>query len=942
MKATLIKQHPFAKYLLVGLLGCFFGFGLSAQEGSIRGTITDAATNERLTGAHLVLTELPSGTVRTEISSVLGGFFFSEVGSGRYRLSISYIGYRDTTLQIVIGQEEVNLGTIGLREGVDLSTVEVQEQVLPAQQKGDTLELDARAYKTLPDADAGELLEKMPTVTMEEGRVQAQGEDVQRVLVDGRPFFGNDPTAALRNLPAEVVDKIQIFDEQSEQAQFTGFDDGQAVKTINIVTRTDMRNGQFGKVYGGYGTDDRYQAGGNLNFFDGDQRLSLIGMANNINQQNFATEDLLGVVGTQGNRRGGRGGGRGGGRFGGRNQGASTSDFLVAQQNGISTTSAAGINFSDKWGETDVSASYFFNRSENISEQLLDRQFTDSDEINELYRETSDGQSDNTNHRFNARVNFQLDRRNSLLWRPTVTWQGNDGSEQLFAQSLVGTRLLNQTESNYSADLQALSLSNSLLWRHRFATLRRTFSVNLTTGYAPKSGDRQQLANSIFGANRPDTSQLDQIGTLDIGSWNARLNLQYTEPIGRTSMLLLNYQASYQQEESTVETFDFVEATGAYDDFNEDLSNIFSNDYYTQQLGGGVIMRKGQAVFIARANVQWAQLLNEQTVPFAADIDYTFWNVLPTAILRYRISRTDNFNVVYRTNTQLPSIDQLQNVLDNSNPILLEIGNPNLVQAFQHRLFARYSKTNSDKGSVLFALLSGSYTANHIANSTYLDARDFDLDTDVELAEGAQLTRPVNLDGYWNVRGLLTYGFPVTALQSNLNVDINANYNRVPGLINEQLNFARTTTTGLGLTLGSNFSDRLDFTLSSRSTYNFVENSLQTATGNNFFNQSTRLRFNWLFESGFIFRTEAVHQLYDGLSDDFDQNFLLLNASIGLKLFAEQRGEISLSVFDLLKQNNSLSRTVTETFIEDQQTNVLQQYFMLSFKYDLRRFRQQR
>lgn len=309
--------------------------------------------------------------------------------------------------------------------------------------------------------------------------------------------------------------------------------------------------------------------------------------------------------------------------------------------------------------------------------------------------------------------------------------------------------------------------------------------------------------------------------------------------------------------------------------------------------------------------------------------------------LRYRVSRTENFNLVYRTNTQLPSIEQLQDVVDNNNPLQLTIGNSNLVQSYQHNLFARYSKTNTEKSSVFYALLKGGYTNNYIGSSTYLAAGDntFPILVENEIPDGSQLTQPVNLDGYWNLRSFITYGFPVKPLKSNLNIDFTADYIKTPGLVNEELNYSNNTTVGVGLTLGSNISDKVDFTLSSRSKYNIATNTLQTKSNTDYLNQNTRLKFNWVVANGIVFRTNLTHQFYKGLSDNFDQNYILWNMSIGKKIFKNQRGEISLSVFDLLKQNNNLSRIVTEVYTEDIQTNVLQQYFMLSFRYDLRHFK---
>ena len=327
---------------------------LQAQGLSISGTIIDQEAAVPLRGAHVQLLYPSEEEVQSSVTNDKGEFIFKDVEKGGYKLKVSFIGFTDFIQEVTLTKGDVDLGQLSLSEGaVNLEAVEVKEKLPLAQQEGDTTSYNANAFKTLKDASAEDMLKKMPGVIETNGRLQVQGENVGKVLVDGREFFGNDPNAALKNLPSEVISKIQVFDQASDQAQFTGFNDGNTTKTINIVTKAGISNANFGKLYAGYGTDDTYQAGGNTSFFDGNRRISIIGQTNNINRQNFASEDLLGVVGNNG-RRGARGGGGGGlgGRGGGRRGGGvSANDFLVEQAGGIATTNAFGINYSDKWGK---------------------------------------------------------------------------------------------------------------------------------------------------------------------------------------------------------------------------------------------------------------------------------------------------------------------------------------------------------------------------------------------------------------------------------------------------------------------------------------------------------------------------------------------------------------------------------------------------------------
>ncbi len=922
---------------------------LLAQSLSIRGRVVDDQ-GQPVPGATVSLQHPWGEAVKNTATDLNGAFALNAVEPGGYRLVITALGFTPLTREVTLSKGDALLGVLKLEPNpVVLQGVEVKSTVPIAQQKGDTTEFNANAVKVMKDADASDLVEKLPSVTVENGTIKAQGENVGQVLVDGKPFFGNDPMAALRNLPAEIIDKVQIFDQQSEQAQFTGFQDGNTTKTINIVTKSDMRQGQFGKVYAGYGYEDRYQGGGNVNLFDGNRRIALIGMTNNINVQNFAVEDLLGVLG--GSSRGGMGGGRTfimrggnipsgrGGSFGG-----GVGDFLVRPQGGIATTSAVGINYSDTWGKkVDISASYFFNKANAIALNNTFRQFLNSQgDLAELYGESSDSRNANTNHRWNARVEIRLDSMNSLIFRPRLTAQVNEGTAATSGQTLFNDDLIGQTLNDYRSELSALNVNGDLLWRHRMAKQGRTFSFNLSGGYAPKRGTSWLDSQNDF-PQQGQTVHLNQRSSLDIGNWNAAGNAEYTEPVGKNAQILFNYRLSYQQEASERLTFDWEEPTNGYTALNEQLSNVFSNDYITHQTGAGYSYNKGREMnFNVRLNTQWASLANRRTFPQEAAIDQTFFNALPSATFRYDVDRTRSVRIFYRSSTQLPSVEQLQDVLNNSNPVQLTIGNPNLRQTFQQNIFGRYQASNPQKGTTLFLGGGVTFTDDYIATATYLANSDHPLLEQYQVPRGARLSRPVNVDGYRSVRLFGAYGTPIKGLKTNFNIDGSYLYSRTPGLINDALNLAYNHVLSIGLTFASNVSDRLDFTLSVRPSANIANNTFQTASNTRYFNQITRFRFNWVAWKGLVLRSDLTHNLNAGLSEGFDQNFWLWHLAIGKKVFKNERGEIALSVNDILGQNRSISRNVTETYVEDLQTNALQRFIMLSFTYNLRHFRTKR
>ncbi|HEY0110652.1 MAG TPA: carboxypeptidase-like regulatory domain-containing protein, partial [Fibrella sp.] len=493
--------------LLLILLTATVGF--SQQTGSVSGNVT-GPKGDTLIGVTIRVNSLTDSTIRRGVvTDIDGRFLVDNLPVGEYKLLASFIGYNTAEQTLRIDSGRVELPTIILLESArQLREVVVKGKIATAEQKGDTLQFNANAFKVNRDAQAEDLIKKMPGVDMSGGAIKVQGEDVREILVDGKPFFGDDPTIALRNLPAEVIDKIEVFDRLSDQSQFTGINDGNTLKTINIITRADRRNGQFGKVYAGVGTpvagtDGTFAAGGSVNLFKGDRRISIIGQSNNINQQNFSSQDLLGVLGGGagnaggGQRPGGRGGaggagrgGRGGGGGAPGGGGGSTDNFLVGQQSGINTTNSLGINYTDSWGKKmTVRGSYFLNQSNNRNEQSLLREYYQNQgESAQTYREQSTNNSTNLNHRLNFRLDYTINRNNSLLITPRLSFQTNQSSSLTDSDTRLGNSLLNQSDNTFSSRNQGYSFSNSLLFRHRFEKRGRTLSLNIGTSLNDRDG----------------------------------------------------------------------------------------------------------------------------------------------------------------------------------------------------------------------------------------------------------------------------------------------------------------------------------------------------------------------------------------------------------------------------------------------------------------------
>ena len=339
-------------------------------------------------------------------------------------------------------------------------------------------------------------------------------------------------------------------------------------------------------------------------------------------------------------------------------------------------------------------------------------------------------------------------------------------------------------------------------------------------------------------------------------------------------------------------------------------------------------------------NGQYATLGGTQYEPYMYNINKDFINVLPNAMFNYRFTQTSNIRVFYRTSTNPPSISQLQDVVDISNPILLRAGNPDLTQDYNHNVSVRFASTNPKTQHSFFVFANGSFINNYIATETIIPTDSTNYRDLVIIPRGAQLSRPVNLSGYYSARTFVTYGLPIEAIKSNLNLNAGYTYTHSPSLLNGQKNFSNNSAINGGVVLGSNISENLDFTISYTANYNNVKNTLQSTSDNSYFNHLASAKLNWIFLKNVVFNTSLTHNYYSGLSDaTFNQSFLLWNAYIGYKFLENRALEVRISAYDILKQNQAISRNITETYFEDVRTQVLTRYFMLTLTYTLRNFK---
>ena len=918
--------------LMLPLLSSSLSFSQPINNLIIQGEIADSTTGQSLSYATVSLQLVKdSSRISTRLTNKQGLFSFHFVQAGHYFLTISYIGYKSLTKPIIIkpANKLTILGILKLSPSSILLREVIVQRQMPIRIKNDTLEFNSTFFSTQPNANAENLLSKLPGVSINtDGTVTAQGQTVQQVFVNGKPFFGSDTKMAMRNLPASIIAKIQIYDKRSDQATFSGIDDGRRIKSINIVTHNEGRQGWFGQQVVGYGSDARYQVGIGLNYFRPSVQISLLGQSNNLNLFGTSLPSFSSLSSPV------------------------LSDFT--QSSGITRTLGNGVNYSSNLNKRlEVSSSYLFTKNRTEIDQTTRRQtigYTPTlpaDTANFKPTIISENHSllvsQVYQHSFNLGVNYHIDSLNDVRIAPSISVISSTNDARSTTRTLSAFyKELNQSLSSNTVIGTSINAANSIQWQHRFRRrdytkkpgfdVKRTLSVMVNTSLnqsitnGANKSENQFFTEVLTGHDTVNYSQFNQHNAQSSRSLTNELSVRYTEPLRVGGVVEIRYIGSVNKSNTSRRIIDINEQTGLYDQPNLALSSQYQSLYLTNRLGATWQARRSKYVYTVGFDVQQAIQINNNLIGYG--FKRNFLNLLPVVLLQPQLGKDRYLQINYQSQVNAPTVLQLLPVPDITNPLQIRVGNPNLRPEYTHQLSVTYNHFNSTTYKSIFALLSFALTKHRIVTATTIDT------------VGVQIIQPINANGGVMANSTMTLSQPIHyhLAKANLNFTTSINLNRSISYINDQPNHSMAVNASQIVSLNGTINQTVDIGLSYAINYQRAAYSLHSQFNGQFVSNTLTTQLTYKLPFNLLLSTNISYKANEGGTMGFNQRFIMWNAYIRKLCLSRQQGEFRFQVFDLLNQNRSISRSITSTYVEDIQSRVLQRYIILSFIYNLQQF----
>ena len=884
-----------------------------AQRFEISGVVADSTGAPLPSATVAALAREDSVLTRFATTNRDGAFILRRVPAGEYILQVTFVGFQAHRENIDLSAADYDAGTIVLSPAtVELDELVIAAEHIPVIVKADTIEYNAAAFGSRPNDMLEDLLRRLPGVEVaDDGAIRAQGEEVEQVLVEEKEFFGDDPTIATRNLPASVVEKVQVYDKASDMEEFTGVEDGEDVKTINIDLKEEAETGYFGHLTGGYGSDRRYDGDVSVNRFGPASQVSFIGDVNNVNQQNFSLNDIFSLLAGLESMGGSitiRGG-------------------LPGERDGLSETVSVGVNVNRDFGESaSAHASYFLSNVDNRQDRVAQQRQLLGAAQSSVVNEVAGRNTDNLTHRVTLKAEREFGDGHDLRLRGNLS----AGASSLASRSNAVTQALGasgaEARTRYDSDSDNLGGDASLTWRRRLDAKGRSLVVGAEgrLDNDDLSADLHSITTFLQEGNVLSTDEIRQLQDRPGNSRRSTQTISYIEPVGQTGRLEVEVEHRRLDEERRQSVSDAPPGAAAI--FNEGLSSGY--DRTSSYAQGGVSYQATGERFKASVGVRFQRSSLKGNVEASgealrASIDHAYTHALPRAHFDYDFGERVDLRLEYETRAREPSIMQLQPLVDNSNPLVTRVGNPSLRPEYRHALHMRFSFYDPFTFAKIFAFLRGEYADADIVQSRTVDE---------QLRQA--ITTVNNPGGSWNFSGGVHFGMPIRPLGVEANVDNDPFFERSLEYVNGAENRARILRHTLNVSLNNRNRDRFDARAGARYTFNSARYSLNPEQNQRYVNRTYYAEATWYVTEKWRVESTLNYRIYSRKVFGDAASAPILGASIARSLLND-RADIELAGFDLLGRNETVRFSNANTYVREERIASLGRHVLLKFSWRL-------
>lgn len=884
------------KYILLFFLCIMFGANAQSQTRNITGTVIDDASKESIELASIrILNAQDSAYVSGGVTDDKGKFSIAVKG-GSYVVHVSFLGYLDRFFDVDT-RKNAALGEILLKEdGIFLAEAIVEAKAPEIVIKGDTAEYNAAAYKVQETAVLADLIKKIPGAEIDsEGKITINGKDITKILVDGKEFFSNDPKIASENLPAKMIEKLQVLDKKSDMAQLTGFDDGEEQTVINLIARPGMKEGIMGSVSGGYGNKDRYEANGFINVARDDNRISALGNFNNNNNANA--------------------GGMGGPRWGG--------------NRGVTETTMGGVNLAmEPSNKLKFDGDIQYNERDNVLETTSSTQYLDQD----MSEEGSTVEHSN-NKNFNTRFRFEWtpDSLTNVIFRPSLSYSKSNSLRTSDNERKSGSLPTNNFKSIGSrmSDGETFGFDGNLLINRKLNNKGRSLTLELSGGLSDGDSNGLEYAENDY-YNLDSLSVQDQTYKQKNNSYNWRARVSYLEPIGKNNFLELAYDIRNTQSETDKVTYNYSEETKDYTELAEDYTRNTKNSFLNQNISLNFQARREKYNYTIGMGLEPSRSQTTVVQPSLAedkDKARNFLNFAPKLEFNYLWDKRHNLRLRYSGRTKQASTNQLFDGIISQNATDTTWGNPNLKPSFEHRMNLRYQKYNPEKASTIMAFANFTYLMNDIVSIQ-------------KMGEGnSRNTHYENMNGNMTGRVMFMYNTPLKNRNFSINSHSFLNYTRDNTLLYAIGSEESVKNTANVYRISENLrlkftSDKFEFNIGGNISYEDAKNSYSTKNDKAIYDFGGYGDFTWYLPYNFILSSDLNYSSNSGYEDGYQQNSWIWNAELAKEFSIKLKSNalpatLKFRMYDILQERSNISRSANARSISYNTYNTISSYFMV-------------